>query len=418
MSTAEEAEQERAVFEDDDEDESDMSDDSEDDDDGQTAQPPPQPQPDSALSSALSGDLSANTSSRDAAAPIPNSALELNPILSAPAAVHPQNGAIPVQVLPAADPTTASFFTPVLLSVATASDSGERTSFAFDDSRRLFQRLWTDEEEIKILQGFFEFTSRRGTTFASHQYDTGPFYEEIKKQLQFDFTKNQLIEKLRRLKKKYRNCVNRMQSGGKDFAFKSAHERTIYDIARKIWSASTKRAHESDEEDINTPNSNAMITVPINDGSMSSERRNSRSRRRMRRRMMEEAAAGIPDPTPAVGGVDVDNSTPQMQTPLAPVADIPNIIEETVKSCLSPLFKELINSFIGRPLGSGFNNGTSPLNLLPLSLGGGSFTDPGLPVDEKWKKQQILELEVYLKRLELVKDHLKSKLEELKSAGS
>lgn len=67
----------------------------------------------------------------------------------------------------------------------------------------------------------------KGTTFASHQYDTGPFYEEIKKQFAFDFSKNQLIEKLRRLKKKYRVCALRMQTAGKDFAFKSVHEQVF-----------------------------------------------------------------------------------------------------------------------------------------------------------------------------------------------
>jgi Protein of unknown function, DUF573 len=66
-----------------------------------------------------------------------------------------------------------------------------------------------------------------GTAFASHQYDTGPFYEEIKKQFSFDFSKNQLIEKLRRLKKKYRVCALRMQTAGKDFSFKSSHEQVL-----------------------------------------------------------------------------------------------------------------------------------------------------------------------------------------------
>lgn len=38
-------------------------------------------------------------------------------------------------------------------------------------------------------------------------------------------------------------------------------------------------------------------------------------------------------------------------------------------------------------------------------------------VDEKWRKQQILELEVYSKRLELVQDQIKVALEELRSMG-
>lgn len=45
-------------------------------------------------------------------------------------------------------------------------------------------------------------------------------------------------------------------------------------------------------------------------------------------------------------------------------------------------------------------------------VGGGSEV-----VDEKWRKQQILELEVYSKRLELVQDQIKVALEELRSMG-
>ncbi|ONK63039.1 uncharacterized protein A4U43_C07F10760 [Asparagus officinalis] len=124
-------------------------------------------------------------------------------------------------------------------------------STSLDESRRLFQRLWTDDDEIKILTRFLEFTSSRGTTFASHQYDTGPFYEQIKNELQLDFNKNQLIEKLRRLKKKYRNTATRMANHGPDFTFRSPHEKATYDIAKRIWSAGIKRSRESDDEDLN-----------------------------------------------------------------------------------------------------------------------------------------------------------------------
>ncbi|CAL9057570.1 unnamed protein product [Musa banksii] len=436
MPTAEEAEQERPVFDDDDDDDVSESVGSEDDDvDGNGHAMPPSsqlqaPTEPSVVVAAESGGLHPSASSDQATNlnPNPNTTL-FDP--TAAALPPPQNGAIPVPVLPIAaisSPSAdAAFFNPTSSSVAvpgaTTSASEERRSLAvvsFDESRRLFQRLWTDEEEIKILRGFFEFTSKRGTTFASHQYDTGPFYEEIKKQFQIEFTKNQLIEKLRRLKKKYRNCVSRMGSVGKGFAFKSSHERAIYDIARRIWSAGSKRVHESDDEDLNTSNnaiSDEIIAVPINDGSLSSHRRISRSRRCMRRRMAEDVATV--DATTAVGGVAIDHSTPEMHTPFASAAGIPNIIEETVKDCLSPLFKELINSAIGSPLGPGLIGGTSPLNLLPMSLrGGGSLAAPGMTIDDKWRKQQILELEVYLKRIELVMDHIKATMEELKSAAS
>jgi len=57
------------------------------------------------------------------------------------------------------------------------------------------------------------------------------------------------------------------------------------------------------------------------------------------------------------------------------------------------------------------NVGTNPF--------GAKLSEPplGLPMEgEKWRKQRILELEVYLKRIELLQDQAKATLEELKSS--
>ncbi|KAJ3686999.1 hypothetical protein LUZ61_016163 [Rhynchospora tenuis] len=299
-----------------------------------------------------------------------------------------------------------------------------------DESRRLFQRLWTDEEEIRILRGFLEFTSRRGTTFASHQYDTGPFYEEIKKQFTFDFSKNQLIEKLRRLKKKYRLCALRMQTVGKDFSFKSAHEQNIYDVARHIWRPEMKRERESDDED------GDLNQIPIVAANHGTDRivaviEEPRSKKRVRRRSTE-----APD---TVSLLPVQVAGNETEVPLEVKQEnyitVPNdlsadttksaAIEETVKTCLSPLFKELINTAINSGMGPGASGTSGILGSgfglgLGLGLGSCGFLNPDgsvpVPKDEKWRKQQIMELEVYLQRIELLQDHVKSTLEELKSS--
>ncbi|KAG1328303.1 putative transcription factor [Cocos nucifera] len=461
MPSAEE-EEERAFFDDDDDDDMEGDDSEEEEeedyeDDDAEAVPPPAfagaataPLPAKLADEGLSGSTP-STSSSDRAAPnaAPPSNPNPNTTTTADPGSAPQNGAIPILPLSAAAPSTPAAAAAGGLFRPSSSDpvtqpSEDRKPFpvavaavggGYDDSRRLFQRLWTDEEEITILQGFLEFTSRRGTTFASHQYDTGPFYEEIKKRLQLEFTKNQLIEKLRRLKKKYRNVVNRMRSMGKDFAFRSSHEKAIYDIARNIWSANVKRARDSDDDDLNTPsNAYTIEAISAPDGAMNSDRRvsRSRSRRRFRRRAAEEATATAAAATsPATVGVPVGNSVPVTQMPSSSATAIPDIIEETVKSCLSPLFKELIYSATGGPLGPGLSGGASllgpglgggapGLNPIPFCLGGSTASLPGsgAAVDEKWKKQQILELEVYLKRIELLEDQIKSTLEELKSSGS
>ncbi|XP_072989720.1 probable transcription factor At3g04930 [Typha latifolia] len=181
-----------------------------------------------------------------------------------------------------------------------------------------------------------------------------------------------------------------MQKTGKDFAFKSSHEQEIYEIARNIWNTGIKRAHDSDDENDVKPSNNP----------------NSGDSKRFRKRSVEDSGTVVP--------VMVTEENP---IPTSSSAMITGVIEETVRSCLSPLFKELINSAIGGgQVGGDF--GLLGLNPLPLCLDSNLANTSGPPVEEKWRKQQIMELEVYLKRIELVKEQIKSKLEELNSSGS
>lgn len=315
-------------------------------------------------------------------------------------------------------------------------------------SRRLFQRLWTDEEEIRILRGFLEFTRRRGTTFASHQYDTGPFYEEIRQQLHLDFSKNQLIEKLRRLKKKYRNCAARMRSKGPSFSFRSPHEQAIFDIARHIWRPANKRQGQdltdsshvdldlavdhpsasapSDELDFSfsfssfaTPSTAAHPDLHLESDPAKPHSRS--SGRRGRRRLQQETFPPPPPSLTVTAAVPVSVSPPTHHAAAAAVADavspvpppiVPSFpsgaaIEEAIRSCLSPLFKELVSSAIGGASSFGLS-GLGPMPTCP----------PGKSSDDKWRQQHILELEVYLQRIELVKEQVMQVLQDLKGTNT
>ncbi|KAG9459984.1 hypothetical protein H6P81_004492 [Aristolochia fimbriata] len=291
----------------------------------------------------------------------------------------------PVGVVPTAETETPS---PKRIRV-----DEKKPSAALDDSRRLFQRLWTDEDEIGLLQGFLDYTVHRSqSNSSSHHHDTTPFYDQIKTRLQLDFNKNQLVEKLRRLKKKYRNVLNRIGSG-KEFTFKSPHDQATFEISRKIWS--TASAETFEDEDGNTQN-----------GTLNNQdKKVSRSGRRSRKR-----------PAPAVEDAHASND-PTPPPPPVTSSSIPNVIEDTVRSCLSPLFKELLQCALNGPCNSGIMGGLA-LNPLPLNFGGNAINLGNLEgVDERWRKQQILELEVYSKRLDLVQEQIKSALEDLKSIG-
>jgi hypothetical protein len=101
-----------------------------------------------------------------------------------------------------------------------------------DQKKLLFQRLWTEEDEIAILKGIMEYTSRKGTDPMNELH---AFYEFIKKSIHCDVTKNQMVAKVRRLKKKYENNAARERGTGKDRTFSKAHEKKAYDLSKKIW---------------------------------------------------------------------------------------------------------------------------------------------------------------------------------------
>lgn len=292
---------------------------------------------------------------------------------------------------------------------------------ALDDSRRLFQRLWTDEDEIELLQGFLDYTTQRGKTTHHGQNDTALFYDLIKSKLQLDFNKNQLVEKLRRLKKKYRNVVNKISSG-KDFSFKSPHDQATFEISRKIWSdigriGADDNALDDDDPNPNpnNPNSFNMEVKSEDTGTFSAEKKTPRSRKRSRPQtaLRNDEKRVFVDNSASKDNSNTNNNGSNNQ--ISGNNSVQAMIEESVKSCLSPLFKELLSNAIGGPCAArGFG---LALNPMPLSFGGPpmNFGSSGEMVDEKWRKQQILELEVYSKRLELVQDQIKSALEELRS---
>ncbi|KAK9136536.1 hypothetical protein Sjap_007130 [Stephania japonica] len=313
---------------------------------------------------------------------------------------------------------------PKLLKIEEPSPSERKPPLPLDDSRRLFQRLWTDEDEIGLLQGFLEYTTQRGFKNSVYHHDTAPFYDQIKTRLQLDFNKNQLVEKLRRLKKKYRNVMARFTSG-KDFNFKSPHDQATFEISRKIWSEVTPGPGDAagmEDEEGNPLNAEindaAAASATINNNgihvSNSEKKVAQRSRKRAKKRVEEEPVAPNPIPNPN------PNPNPSNLLNYPVNTSIPNVVEDTVRTCLSPLFKELLQSAInGGPCNVRALGGLWALNPLPLNFGGTSSLNllNGEKVDDKWRKQQILELEVYSKRLELVQDQINSALEELRSSG-
>ncbi|KAL5566931.1 hypothetical protein UlMin_030095 [Ulmus minor] len=197
------------------------------------------------------------------------------------------------------------------------------------------RRIWTREDEIELLRGFLTYTSTE-TTRRMNKDHVVSFYDRVKPELQLRFNKSQIIDKLRRMKKKYLNNTATRRSSS---SFKSLHEEAIFQISEKIWRRGKGEQNISD-------------TI-IDDST--SVRRKTRS--------------------------------------------------QTNKSCNEG------NDSRGLMM-------DLALNPMPLVFNGGLVkVGEGEVVDEKWREQQIAEMEVYLKRLEMVQEQVKAALEKLRSMG-
>ncbi|XP_022153536.1 probable transcription factor At3g04930 [Momordica charantia] len=260
---------------------------------------------------------------------------------------------------------------------------------------------------------------QRGTTH-HHQNDTALFYDQIKSKLQLDFNKNQLVEKLRRLKKKYRNVIGKISSG-KDFNFKSLHDQATFEISRKIWSTTGRIGVDDNALDDDEP---APTLYPNYMDHRNEELIGNCAEKKptptpkSRKRSRPGAGLRIDGPRASNENLNKEKNSTYNNDNVNNVA-VAGLIEETVRSCLSPLFKELLNTSMGGGLCGGRGFSGLALHPIPLSFGGPSinFGGGGEMADERWRKQQILELEVYSKRLELVQEQIKTALEDLRSMG-
>ncbi|XP_054803289.1 probable transcription factor At5g28040 [Prosopis cineraria] len=246
---------------------------------------------------------------------------------------------------------------PVSLATAGADDSyipntdtssRKRRRITHSYPRRQYQRLWTKQDEIELLKRYLDYIKQHRWATTSLQNDVTFLYDHIRPKFNKDFNKNQLVQKLRALKRKHKTVSNKINSD-REVSHKSPQEEAIFEISERIW------GNNRDKE--SSPDPDADNNIEVNS---------------------EEEDGG------ESGQLNEENK------------DIKRLVEETMRSCLSPL---------------NINNATegSALKLVE-QYGSGEEGD-----DERGRKQRILELEAYLEQLELLQNQIKARIEELRS---
>ncbi|KAK7344193.1 hypothetical protein VNO77_13536 [Canavalia gladiata] len=253
---------------------------------------------------------------------------------------------------------------------------------------RQYQRLWTKQDEMKLLKGYLDYIKQHRRATTSLQNDVASLYDHVRPELNVDFNRNQLVEKLRRLKRKHKLALDKSKE--KEIPFKNPQEQSIFEISHKIWGNDIdvidQNALDGDESG-QTPESrdligNAKVKIERVDNSDELDNRVPK-----RARLIIDDVNGTNEQN---NGDTADNS-------------IQHFIEETMRSCFSPLPKDLFDEAQKEPVDGLVS---IPMPLHPAEVG-----------DEQWRKRRILVLEVYLKRLELLQDQIKAKLEELRSSS-
>ncbi|XVF79331.1 hypothetical protein PTKIN_Ptkin14bG0212900 [Pterospermum kingtungense] len=100
-----------------------------------------------------------------------------------------------------------------------------------DSKKQLFQRLFTEDDEIAVLKGMLDYSEKKGSDPLA---DMNAFYDFVKKSIHTDVTKAQLMDKIRRLKKKFENNAGKGKRG-EDRTFSKDHDREAFKLSKMIW---------------------------------------------------------------------------------------------------------------------------------------------------------------------------------------
>lgn len=241
------------------------------------------------------------------------------------------------------------------------------------EEKKLFQRLWSEDDEIAILKGVLDYTEKRG---ADPLTDAAAFHEFVKKSLHVDVSKNQLMDKIRRLRKKYKNNAGRGKKG-KEPTFSKPHEQKAYELSKKIWGP----AEGTGGGGVEDAKSNGKAASRKNNQKVNTGRS-----------LKDELLAVSPIANKEVEKMDNDGN--------------PGLGSDSLRS-LDEVVRFDKNMSV-----AGLEEGVIKRGLELIGK------DKRAELEERWKEVQMAELEVFVKRTELIRDQARLILEAYKAAAN
>ncbi|KAJ8646703.1 hypothetical protein MRB53_008451 [Persea americana] len=240
-----------------------------------------------------------------------------------------------------------------------------------------FHRIWSESDELRLLQGLLD-SSADGLSFPR---DLNLFFDRFSQSMPQPYTKSQLSEKLRRLKKKFRVISARL-SRGLDASHLTPHDRSLFHLSKQLWHPAF------------------AASSPFSSSSSSSAKKKSTfSSSRVR-----------VTPSPVAATATTSSPSPTLPPPPPPPYnhdgdDLNNNGEEDFQSGSS----SGIGHVAAKTVMDVFDQSLSGVRMVLARHGllrpnGG---DQGKKRDlaNKWREQRVAELDVLARRLRLVLEH-------------
>ncbi|KAK6932405.1 GLABROUS1 enhancer-binding protein family [Dillenia turbinata] len=232
-----------------------------------------------------------------------------------------------------------------------------KTDEAATPKKPSFVRIWSEDDEIAILKGLSEYSSKKGS---DPFQDMNGFHEFVKKSLRADVSKSQLMDKIRRLKKKFKDNVGKGKNGA-DPVFTKPHDEKAFVLSKKIWGGEVEKS------------SGSVETKKANGKTPKSAK--SKGSKKTAENPKDEDMRDVPDKEE--NGLETENNS-----------------EDPV--CLSQLIKH------SRKLGvPGLDESLMKEGMELISRSKKNEWE------EKWRSLEVDEIEIFMKRLELIREQAK-----------
>ncbi|XP_058080142.1 transcription factor STKL2-like isoform X2 [Magnolia sinica] len=102
---------------------------------------------------------------------------------------------------------------------------------------------WTEEDEIRLLNATLVMAGKKAKNEPGGD-SVASLFDEIESSVRGDFSKEQLLDKLKRLKRRF-------QTRSPEISIHSAHDRKLLEICEKIWGGRPLVGEEKKESEQN-----------------------------------------------------------------------------------------------------------------------------------------------------------------------